>query len=365
MIFIILFLILNIYVYYSDKKIDTFADTTPNMINSVRNIYLTDIEAIRNLNEIATKLRKDGIILPCDTVINSGSISGKLIIDGENNINNKITVNGETNFNNTTNINNTLNIKSPTGIVSLEGSSNISDGNNSYMILYPKTKLENNNSVIGFYDNLTSNLTIKNNDEGAVIFGTKNKKNALSINTDGSININGNLNINGTMPLPLINISYKQGLSDTVLLQKDVDKNIIKFIGDNNENPQIKVKKCLPRTVTSLISCKYTPKLVDSVIYILCNCNYFISGYSTDDIISQIYIDNNLMFTKKQSFNNNAGGGTRSGVIFPISYMHKKTTKAEMNIEIKLDTNNTDDFVLIHDNGFQLQIIEYIASILP
>jgi hypothetical protein len=76
---------------------------------AVKQVYLADVEAIRNLSEVATKLQKEGLIIPGDLTI-KGQITCEKKINGLtlSELNTKIdSVNSSHNTNNT-NLNNNI-----------------------------------------------------------------------------------------------------------------------------------------------------------------------------------------------------------------------------------------------------------------
>ena len=65
LIFLIILVIVVAYIF-ALNKIETMADvtTTDQIKAAVKEIYLADVEAIRNLSEVATKLQAGGLTMP-------------------------------------------------------------------------------------------------------------------------------------------------------------------------------------------------------------------------------------------------------------------------------------------------------------
>lgn len=339
LIFITLFLILCIYTCYSNNKdnIETFAvdaATKEAIKKEVNDIYIADVDSIRNLSEVANKLQSSGLILPGD-----GSVRGKLTVDGDATLKSKLNVTGETTINNL-NVNGNSNLKAVAingagGALQLYGTGPTS---HTYMEFYPDKA--DRRAYFGFPGDNSKELQMINQyTDGIIKLGVKNKGDALVIDKDGNTTINGNLNINGNFPI--VNVAFKRGLV---------------------ENKDINV--C--NTLTTLSTCNYTPKLTNSSIYISCDCSYLIdaNGNNDDDLVSYIYINDTEVFGKNQHSKNVSGGGTRSPTMFPISFLYNNTNKAALKIEIKAKRTWGGDCFTIYNNGFLINIIEYNAIIL-
>lgn len=349
--FIIIFFILTIFIYYNSKQIDTFVNDSTSEVdaqnlldfnNNIKNKYLSDVEIIRKLYNMADKVNKDGIILSSENSTNKLSVDGDTNITNintNNNINGDMILNGQTNINN-------LNIKGIGGIFKLETKSNTNQDCN--IELYPKTKSEGRKGLIGFSNNKLNTLQIKNEDTGTIIIGNKNNPNAIVINNNGNININTD-KINAIFPV--YNIAYKRGL-----ISKPDNMTI--------------------DTISILTSCEYTPKSSSSLIYITCSGNYKYNNNYNDTVFkSHIFINNTNVFSKLQSYYviigmkkndrnqdepvGGHGGETRSGTLFPISYLYNNNSKNKLKIEIKAEVIVGNDILNVNNDGFLLMITEY------
>jgi hypothetical protein len=63
------------------------ADVSVDIKEAVRQVYLADVEAIRNLSEVASKLQKDGLTIPGDLIV-KGQIKGEKTISAGGEISN-------------------------------------------------------------------------------------------------------------------------------------------------------------------------------------------------------------------------------------------------------------------------------------
>ena len=63
--FIVLIIIIAyIFVLYKIEKMADIPSTVDQIKDAVKQIYLADVEAIRNLSAVATKLQADGLTVP-------------------------------------------------------------------------------------------------------------------------------------------------------------------------------------------------------------------------------------------------------------------------------------------------------------
>ena len=101
LIFLTIFIILCIYTCYSNN-IETFAvdaSTKEEIKKAVNETFTADVDAIRNLSEVAIKLQSGGLILP-----GNGSVRGTLTVDGDTNLKKVLNVDGVTTIKNDLNV---------------------------------------------------------------------------------------------------------------------------------------------------------------------------------------------------------------------------------------------------------------------
>ena len=86
LVFLIILVIVVAYIFALDK-IETMADvtTTDQIKAAVREIYLADVEAIRNLSNIATKLQADGLTVPGQLTTNIINASDNINVSNKTN----------------------------------------------------------------------------------------------------------------------------------------------------------------------------------------------------------------------------------------------------------------------------------------
>jgi hypothetical protein len=93
----------------------------------------------------------------------------------------------------------------------------------------------------------------------------------------------------------------------------------------------------------TVASYSYTPKSNNSRIIVDYSALYRITGYNADEFESRILIDETTLIAKRQqAYANEAGGGTRSGTLFPICGGIANNALAPRTIAIILYTLSTD-----------------------
>jgi microcystin-dependent protein len=75
---LILFGILFLFIFhqYWNKSTETMADVSPDIKDAIKQVYLVDVESIRNLSNIATQLTSGGLTIPGDLRITGNILMG-------------------------------------------------------------------------------------------------------------------------------------------------------------------------------------------------------------------------------------------------------------------------------------------------
>lgn len=75
------------YLFYNQGQIkESMTDVSPDIKDAIKQIYNADVEAIRNLSNVATQLQAGGLVIPGDL-----SIKGKLTVNGTTTTNDLVT----------------------------------------------------------------------------------------------------------------------------------------------------------------------------------------------------------------------------------------------------------------------------------
>jgi hypothetical protein len=105
-------------------------------------------------------------------------------------------------------------------------------------------------------------------------------------------------------------------------------------------------------TYTNVATITYTPKSTTSHLWIEFDANYILNnGSAVDDFFSRITVAGSAIVEKNQIFINATGGGTRSGVIFPISGRYTNTTTSGIAITVQAKWGTSDDAISVYGNS--------------
>ena len=108
-----------------------------------------------------------------------------------------------------------------------------------------------------------------------------------------------------------------------------------------------------------IINYAYTPKNAISSILIEFQSRYYVVGGSGDSATAQLWVDGSQISYTNQNWNFAEGGGTRSGVMFPIigKYVNSSTSQKQINIKI-INNTDVDGITIYKDSSCWLKITE-------
>ena len=114
--------------------------------------------------------------------------------------------------------------------------------------------------------------------------------------------------------------------------------------------------------IISLFSYSYTPKIANSYIVIEYQSIYFLNGSGADSIDGYLYVTDvskNTISHTYQQWANSAGGGTRSGTMFPIvgRYTNTSVTAKSISVEVQ-NVTDSDTVEVAGDISTWLKITE-------
>ena len=168
----------------------------------------------------------------------------------------------------------------------------------------------------------------------------------VSANTDisGNLTVQKNVYSYGTMyaktylPGQIVNVSM---LDYTQLGPQNTNTNIT----NGTQNYQV-------------FAYNYTPKIATSYILIEYQTIYFFAGSRGDTLNAGLQVNGGTISTTYQQWIEGAGGGSRSGAIFPIVGRYENATTSAKTIRVYIH-NNTDDILTVAgDNSTWLKITE-------
>jgi hypothetical protein len=105
-------------------------------------------------------------------------------------------------------------------------------------------------------------------------------------------------------------------------------------------------------TYTNVAVITYTPKSSTSHLWIEFDANYdFSNGTTTDDFFSRITVGGSVISERNQIMVGQVGGGTRSGVIFPISGRYTNSSTSGIAITVQAKWGTADDAIRVYGSS--------------
>jgi hypothetical protein len=105
-------------------------------------------------------------------------------------------------------------------------------------------------------------------------------------------------------------------------------------------------------TYTNVAVITYTPKSSTSHLWIEFDANYdYSNGTVTDDFFSRITVAGSVISERNQIMVGQVGGGTRSGVIFPISGRYTNSSTSGIAITVQARWGTADDAIRVYGSS--------------
>ena len=92
----------------------------------------------------------------------------------------------------------------------------------------------------------------------------------------------------------------------------------------------------------------FTPKSTNSDIIIELDADYIINTFGADEWKIQILEGSTVLYEKKQVFNNNSGGGTRSSTLLPLTGVVSNGSLSTRTFSIKMERVSGDDTMQLY-----------------
>ncbi len=103
---------------------------------------------------------------------------------------------------------------------------------------------------------------------------------------------------------------------------------------------------------TTIATASYTPSSSSSYLWIEFSATYDYNGGSTaDEFAANIEVGGSEIINVFQKFVNASGGGTRSGVLFPLSGRYTNSGTSALTITVRVKRNSGDDPIRIYGNA--------------
>jgi hypothetical protein len=105
-------------------------------------------------------------------------------------------------------------------------------------------------------------------------------------------------------------------------------------------------------TYTTIATASYTPLSSSSYLWIEFSATYdYNGGTSADEFAANIEVGGTEIINVFQKFINGSGGGTRSGVLFPLSGRYTNTGTSALSITVRVKRNSGDDPIRVFGNS--------------
>lgn len=163
--------------------------------------------------------------------------------------------------------------------------------------------------------------------------------NLADIHASGNVVVDGKVEVAGTIA------------SSRFLPGQIIFTDMINITGDNQE--------VYTNNTDNIISYPYTPKNANSNILIEFQTRYDVVGSGNDNASAQLWVDSSQLAYTYQHWTSASGGGTRSGVIFPIVGKYVNSSTSQKQIIVKLyNGTDTDPITIYKDSSCWLKITE-------
>jgi len=155
------------------------------------------------------------------------------------------------------------------------------------------------------------------------------------LSVSGNLDMSGNLLVYGTISA----MQYSAGQVIKTFMFNNVD------LGQTSQ--EISGSLELTRTIFTF---NYTPTSANSYLLLEYQTIYTFGGSNGDDMSAKMYVSDGEISSTYQHWIDGAGGGSRSGAIFPIvgRYTNSSTTSKPIRVDV---INSTNDTVTVQSNN--------------
>jgi hypothetical protein len=112
-------------------------------------------------------------------------------------------------------------------------------------------------------------------------------------------------------------------------------------------------------TYTDFATVSYTPVYATSKLLIEYHATFAVNGGDGDGFRSRITVGGSEITWRSQTWTDAQGGGTRSGVLFPISMVYTNSTVVAKSIKVSANRASGDDTLSVDTTSAYLRISEY------
>ena len=112
-------------------------------------------------------------------------------------------------------------------------------------------------------------------------------------------------------------------------------------------------------TYTDFASVSYTPVSASSTLLIEYHATFAVNGGQGDGFRSRLTVGATEITWRSQTWADGQGGGTRSGVLFPISMVYTNSSVAAKTIKASANRASGDDTLSLDTTSAYLRVSEY------
>ena len=175
-----------------------------------------------------------------------------------------------------------------------------------------------------------------------------------NLDVSGNVDISGNLDVSGNE-----NVTGNLRVSGTILASQFLPGQVIFTDMFNLVDSNVVIGTSDPSF--SIVNWTYTPKNANSSILIEFQAKYTVTGSSGDNASAELWVDSSNISNTYQMWTGTegGGGGTRSGVIFPIVGKYINSSLSQKTIKIRVyNGTDTDSITVYRDNSCWLKVTE-------
>ena len=182
----------------------------------------------------------------------------------------------------------------------------------------------------------------------------------------GNEQLNGNLTIGGNLIVNNLTVRKDETVNGRLIVNNNINAdgymlaktflpgqviNVSMF--SNTDLGQI-AKTVSAAATVNIFSIDFTPKYSNSYLIIEYQTIYSLNGGNTDIVWAYLNVNDGITSTRisqtYQGWVNSMGGGTRSGVLFPLTGRYTNTNTTEKTITVDLYNNTDADTVTVNSD---------------
>jgi len=203
---------------------------------------------------------------------------------------------------------------------------------------------------VGGNEQLNGNLSIGGN----LTVGYLTVRNNEQVN--GNVTVNGNEQIGGNLT-----VTGNVATTGTILARTFLPGQVINVSMLSYTDLGQSTKTITSGQTNGVFSIPFTPKYSNSYLIVEYQTDYSVNGGGTEVAFAYLYVNDGTDYKIGQTYQNwinTSGGGTRSGVLFPIVGRYTNTNTSAKTIRVDFYNGTDDTFTVESDISTWLKITE-------